>query len=732
MIPIKVLIVGEYGFMMNHLIDRIHREKCDIYTIAGEKSKEKAEKLPSHTTFEFSPDSEAVKYIIQCIKPDTIIFMGAQDDGYDWNEDMTFTRYTAELENVLIWAKENKVKHFIYLSTINLFEGNYEEPLTEDMEPVVAELKNLTIYGGESLCKLYRDNTMEVTILRFPVVYGPNHFVYEKLNPIAQMVFDAKRKGEITASGFDYYMTIYVSDAVDAVYKVIMKKKCEQYVYHIDGERLTTDEELSYMIGGERNLQIVGTRENRKRTVFLNGGRFKEEFYYFPHIDLEKGVSRTDKFVKKNYKQLIEKYSLEEEEAQKEERKKEKSNLQLILAQCTRTIENMILFFLMFFLTKQFASVEMFAEVDFMLFYVLVCALSFGVGQSIFSVLLAAAGNTYLKMSENQMSLTAVISQYSVIFQFFFYFIFAIMISYIILRYKSNMKEKEEQIEDLQEEYELIYNVNKTNVEIKKVFEDRLLNYGDSIGKIYNIVSELDLLDPEKIAVASLTVVRKIMNVKDVCIYRIGREEYYHFVAASTEDAKVMKRSVQLRDYPEMKSVLEAGDIFVNHKIENKIPRMAAPIFADNRMIYIIMLWNMEFEQLNTYQKNLFLVLAKIITSSLKKGYQYEEVGRKQNYYENTDILFPSVFNPQVEEKMRNTPHGKSEYSVIQIDPEGRSMVEMSSRLRMLLRDEDKIGKRSDEDSHLYLLVHAGISEVTFVVEKLNKNGIKSKAVRNE
>lgn len=728
---IKVLIIGEYGFMTNHLIDRLNREKCDIYTIAGIRSKEKANKLPSHTVFEFSPDSVAVKYIMQCIKPDVVIFMGAQNDSYNWNNDMTFTQYTAELNNVLIWAKTNKVKRFIYLSTMELYEGDYENPVSEETNPVSKEFKHLTIYNGESLCRLYDDEIMHVNVLRLPVVFGPSHFVYENFNLIEKMFFDAKRKGKISLSGFGSYMVIYVSDAVDAVYKLMTEKKCKQYVYHVKGSEVTTDREIMDLFKKDYNIssQLVG-KEDTKRKVSFNGENFEKEFFYSPHIDLSLGIKRIAGFVEENYEELIKKAIIEEEGAKKEQRKKEKENLKIILTNARKTVENIALFAVFFLLTSNLGSLKIFADIDFMLFYILITALSFGVGQSVFSVILATCGNVYLRMKDTEIGIASIISQYPVIFQFLAYFILAIMISYTILMNRQKEKEKQEELEDLQQEYELIYDVNKTNIEIKRVFEDRLINYGDSIGKIYNIVSELDLLDPEKIAVASLEVVRKIMNVMDVCIYKAARDGYYHFIDATTEDAKVMKRAIRLADYQELSQTLETGDIFVNHKIGDELPRMAAPIHSDNKMIYIIMLWNMEFEQLNTYQKNLFLVLAKIITSSLKKAYQYEEVGRMQNYYENTDILFPSVFNAHVLEKMQDIPYDQSEYSIIQIDSEGRSMEEMSNCLRMLVRDEDKIGKIKDEDPNIYLLVHAGYSEVSFVVEKLNKNGIKGKAVK--
>lgn len=724
------MIIGEYGFMMNHLIERLYREKCDIYTIAGKRSKEKAAKLPPHNIFEFSTTGLDVKYIIQCVQPETVIFMGAQDDAFDWKNDMTASHYSSQLTNVLIWSKTNYVKHFIYLSTMDVFGGSYEEALPEEVEPGMAQVKNMIIYNGECLCRLYNDAAMKVTILRFPLVYGPSHFLYERLNPIEEMCFDAKKRGEIKPMEYGSFMVIYVSDAVDAVFKTVVKETCSQHIYHVEGKRVTTSEELSGMLTKDSENPVkVAEKEGKGRNISLDGTKFSEEFRYSPLIELETGIKRTNRFVETHFDALNEKELTEEEKEKKEAKEQFKRNMLTILRKARRIVENIALFTLVLFITYQFGHMDMFSGLDFMLLYVLAASMAFGIGHGVLAVVLATGGNLYLRMLETGQGISSVLSQYSVIFQFLFYFIVAIMISYTILRYKLSMKEQDEQMEDLQEEYELIYDVNKTNVEIKRVFEDRLLNYGDSIGKIYNIVSELDVLDPEKIAVASLGVVRKIMNVKDVCIYKTGQGEYFHFIEATTGEAKNMKRAIKLSDYPRMQQALEIRDIFVNHQVGSELPRMAAPIYSENKLIYIIMLWNMEFEQLNTYQKNLFLVLAKIITSSLEKGYQYEEVGRQQKYYENTNVMFPEVFRQQIEEKLKDVSYEQAEYSVIKIDMGEESLEEISNRLGTLVRDEDKIGKLEDEDSHVYILAHAGYADVPFVVNKLNKNGLESKAV---
>jgi hypothetical protein len=158
---------------------------------------------------------------------------------------------------------------------------------------------------------------------------------------------------------------------------------------------------------------------------------------------------------------------------------------------------------------------------------------------------------------------------------------------------------------------------------------------------------------------------------------------------------------------------------------------MAAPIQSDHQLIYMIMLWNMEFERLNNYQKNLFLVLAKIITSNLNKGYQYEEIGRNQNYYENTNILYPDIFKKMVVQQFENVEPEQRSYSLIRIPIGVLGIEEISNRLSTLVREDDKIGKLRDTDQNVYLLAHAGKKDIFFVLNKLQKNGFNCKVVED-
>ncbi|MBD5119186.1 MAG: NAD-dependent epimerase/dehydratase family protein [Clostridiales bacterium] len=725
----KVLVVGSYGFMMNYLIERLRREQCEIYTIAGKNSKMKAIRLPAHSIYEFEPGDVAVKYIIRSVLPDAIVFLGAQDDGYDWEKDRTSAQYAADLSNVLIWAKAYGVKRFLYLSSMAVFGGNAGERLAPEREPKPAGSAGMTAYSGECLCRLYHDAVTAVTILRFPEVYGPSHFLYEKLNPMEQLCLDGKISGTIQREDPVRSMAIYVSDAVDAVYKALCNPRPQELLYQVEGASVVSDKELAERLQDLCGHPVRAREWEEEGCLSLDGSRFAAEFSYAPHVELSTGLARTFAFVDKNSEYLVERDKAAQAEEKNRGKKRWKDDLRMVAASGKRLVENLALFLVSLLLVNTLGSMELFERVDFMLLYILIAAIGLGVGHSVLAVVLATGANLYFAMRHTGLGFSTLIAQYPFIFGFLFYLILAIIVSYTILRFKLRLREQEERANDIQEEYDMLYEVDNTNVEIKHAFEQRLLNYGDSIGKVYSIVSELDVLDPEKVAQSSLGVVQKIMKVKDVSLYRAGQEGYFHLSGATGQEALGMKRAFRLDDYPELRRVLGEPGIYVDRTVGSEMPRMAAPIYSGGRMIYIIMLWNMKFDQLNVYQKDLFLVLSRIITASLERSYRYEEAGRDRKYYPGTDILLPEAFRQRMEEKLGSAQYEEADYSLIRVDAQGEALEALSNRLKLLTREDDRLGKLKDEDAYVYILVHANYADSSFVVKKLNNNGIKSEAV---
>ncbi len=713
----KVLIVGSYGMILGNLVARLNREKCDVYVLTGNRKNEKKGDMPKHITFSFQEDSADVKYVMQGVMPDYVIFTGAWDENYQWEQEECASAYNSAVVNILSWAKEYRVPKVCYLSCMDA--GKDEGT------------RGKLVRNGEKICETYAGEGFSVTALRFPYVYGASVRPEDTLDLLSEQCFLAK-------GGKDYslptgeFAPIYVTDLAEAVFRV-GKEEVQTggfSCYTVKGKEILDGP------GFEGHINQMYTETSKRVTgnirltdmESVENDDFENDYGYYPRIDIETGLGRIDAFLYKNYKKIEAIRQEQQEDIEREKKIRVKNQIRMGLKKIKRVLENLLIFAIAFGVQYYVdAHVPALSGIDFLLLYIILIATQRGVGESILAVILSTLGVLWLELDKGG-TVSSVLTQYDFVAKFLFYFVVGLGIAYSFLRNRIRLKERVEQLAELEDEYTRIIDINRTNVDIKKTFEDRLLNYGDSIGKIYNVVSELDILEVDKIMMAALRVVSKIMGVRDVSIYCSGTDDYYHFVGATTKEIGGQK-TILLGEYKEMAEVLLDGDIYINRGIGKDLPRMAAPIFSGNRLIYIIMLWNMEFEDLNLYKKNLFLVLVKIITSSLEKGYQYEKVGRNQEYYENTDIMLPEAFALKVSEQLEGKTRQDAEYALLQVESEGKSLAQLNAELGRLLRDSDRIGYLKEKDSYLYVLVHTNYDDADFVVRKLQREGFTSKVV---
>lgn len=712
----KVLIIGNYGLVTGNLIARLHREKCDVYVLTGNRRKEKRRGLPKHISFCFQENSADIRYVMQGILPDYVVFTGAWDENYDWSSETCASEYGSSLVNILSCAREYGVRRLCYLSCVDTVNGN--------------TLRGRCVQDGEKSCETYAEEHFQIIALRLPYVYGAPIDAEDEMDLLTEQCFLAKT-GEGYCLPSAAVQPLYVTDMADAVYRVAMEENMSQpfQAYEVSGKETVTGNELTrYLSQQYPNLAAAQGSLKLTDTDILDGTAFQEEFGYRPRIDVRTGLERIDVFAEKNRKKIEARLKAREEENKKVKQERIRRQTKEALGGIKNILENAFLFIIAF-CAQYYVREEVgaFVYVDFLLLYIILIAMMRSVGQSILAVLLATGGSFYLAWQAGENPFWGM-TKYQYVLQFLFYFLIALSISYSFLRSRIRLKEREEQMQELEGEYRRIMDVNKTNVEIKQAFEDRLINYDDSIGKIYNVVSELDVLEVDKIIMSALGVVGKIMSVKDVSIYYAGTEGFFHFVGATAAEAKWQK-TFCLKDYEEMEHILLDGDVYINHTVGNDLPRMAAPIFSEGKLIYIIMLWNMEFEELNLYKKNLFRVLVKIITSSLEKGYQYEKVGRSQEYYENTDILMPEAFRSKVEKQIGGRERDELEYTLLQVKAGGMDLIQQNTRIGALLRGSDRMGHWREDEPYLYILIHTSYKDSEFVVRKLQREGFISKVV---
>ena len=80
--------------------------------------------------------------------------------------------------------------------------------------------------------------------------------------------------------------------------------------------------------------------------------------------------------------------------------------------------------------------------------------------------------------------------------------------------------ESQELEEHLHRQIVNIQDINESNVRVKEVMEQQLIDHKDSIGKIYSITAGLEQRMPDEVIFYAVEMLGKLMKTKDVDVYK--------------------------------------------------------------------------------------------------------------------------------------------------------------------------------------------------------------------
>ena len=127
----NILLVGGTCSLMNNIILKLRKEGHRVFLLTGDKYKHsKYEKV--FERYDFPYDSENLNEIIESVNPDVTILLGAFDTNYLWNgEERETVHFISHMVNILVaYSVVNRGK-LIYLSSDEVFSGDYPDDITE-------------------------------------------------------------------------------------------------------------------------------------------------------------------------------------------------------------------------------------------------------------------------------------------------------------------------------------------------------------------------------------------------------------------------------------------------------------------------------------------------------------------------------------------------------------------------------------------------------------------------
>lgn len=754
MIVIKVLICGSYKSpFQQKLCARLKKEKNDVFVLTGGVT---GELKPAFVfqDYRFPFSSESVADVMVSISPDVVIFCGAQDASYRWeNTTVQFIQYISGLMNVLLSAKQVLVKKFIYLSSCDIFEGNANEVVNEMVTPIALSEKNKTILQGEQICRTSQGEGkgFDIVIIRLPKVYGVegNNFTTGVCTDVADAFLN---RVAIEPDHSKKYNLMYLDDAVDGVYKVVISRSavhlkspevvCDEGVYKLVG--LGTQEPIIHFTTGELITQqeiITAFEECSKSTIecrkteesqesfkqekSINYPLFQsitQELYEFkPKYGLQDGINAFyEKFAKESRRRSISDASAD---TKTEKKKKAKQVFWPI-------IETMMAFIMVQIFAVLTQDAIFHQVVDVYLLYVIIIAVVLGALPSVIAFLLSVLGKFGIIFANGGMSES--IGNYQIYLWMIQLFLISILTGYIKDYYKRTMTNLKEENNYLKNEIQNVKEINTSNVEVKNIFEERLINYRDSYAKIYEILSELDEFESKAVMFKSAPVIAEIMNSRDVAIYTYEEiNNYCRLIAATSEEARKKGKSFKLDKFTGLEETIKNKRIFMNRSMKADYPILAAGTYNSEKLEVVIMIWSMEIESINLHVSNMLNMASKLLERSMSRAVAYMSSIRHNDYLKGTNVLKTKALRNILEIYCQGEYEKVLDYSLLELSGVYVGDEALFQKINEIIRDSDYVGIGRDGSIYI-LLTNSNDFETVNVIERFAKNGIDTISIKKE
>jgi nucleoside-diphosphate-sugar epimerase len=717
----SVLIVGSYGTFTNEIIHKFYKENWRIFTLISNKKLIK----PAHVfeQYVFKYDSDSIKEILTSCRPDAILFSGAYDPLYKWNDKSDIEEslsYVTGLSNLLMCSAMLGLRHFVYVSSDKVYEEEYVIDIKEGMPTTPNSFKGMTISQGENLALHFDQTTqLEVTVVRIAGMYGIPANREACTDIYSEMCLKALVAGQLKINAKKVLSALYVKDATEALYLLIKAPERKHGLYHISSMEEVTEDAVAAIIqeGYFQQIDILDQTIGLKHRRILSNERFCKEFDFEARNGYQEIIPQIITYMK-SHKNLF----LHNDEIQNG--KSYRHRIFQLLKKAFPFLECLVFFLPFFLLNNRSVDSVYFGGINFYLLYVLLFAIVHGRHQAIFASLLSVVGYCFRQMyGASGFSVLININTYIWIAQIF---AVGLTVGHLKDKFREMELDKNEQIDFLTERLNDITVINSSNTKIKNYFAEKIISSTESVGRIYDITSRLDKAATGEVLFAALDTLSEIMDTKDVSIYVVSNTDYCRLASASSEKARALGKSVFIKDYNEIFEVLKVKQVYINRSLDSALPMMASALFDDkSNMRIVIFLWSIPYEEMTLYQSNLLTIVGALVYSVVVRDADYLDALAYRRFIPETMILQENAFKEMLEIYRHAAEKGYAELSVFYVHSDFIPLKELSSRIKPLLRGTDYVGTMSDGNLAI-LLTNTNENESVYVRKRLEEKNLRT------
>ena len=329
----------------------------------------------------------------------------------------------------------------------------------------------------------------------------------------------------------------------------------------------------------------------------------------------------------------------------------------------------------------------------------LLFAIVYGQQQAIFSSLLAVAG--YFLQQMYGRTGFEVLLDYNIYIWMVQLFIIGMVVGYMRDQLQFVKDENEEEVRYLSRKVDDIADINDSNVRMKQNFETQLINQRDSLGKVYEITSSLEAYAPEEVLFYAARVLGELMDSKDVAVYTVANADYARLFSFTSGEARKLGNSIKYTDMEDLYTDLKERRVFINKKMDEKLPLLASAVYTEDRMELILMIWGIPWQRMTLSEANRLTIVGSLIQNAVVHANRYLDALTSQRYLEHTNIMSPDAFGQLVRAFFGAKANGLTECALLEIGAEDRRHA--AEVLGKNMRQTDYMGMM--EDGRFYILL---------------------------
>lgn len=701
----KVVYIGTGDGLAETLAERIGQEGNDVYLLSDKAFPQKSKRVSLHRLYRSPRKGEGFGKLLHSLSPDLVIFAGNHyiNSAHEEESDEDVTLLARTLRGVAAFPH---VK-FILLSSAEVY-GNTEEEADESAECAAVSERGIRFLREEQLLDIYRRQYgMNAVILRASQLY--TNCAKEGGGDILSRCFSSAIHAESHMQD-SVYQPLHVSDFVDAIKRVM--DAGEQYVYNVCGNTAISAKRMYQLVCRQEQLKERAVHwEDPGCVTLADSDRIRHEL----------GWSNF-----KNLEEHLQGGGITFERLPAESRRK---NKQVVPAGIRKLLENLLIFVVFFALNSLCSSHSMFSQIDWLMIYVILIAISYSIYQSALAAVLASVAYLYNSNLGIQ-ELNTFYSYASSVLAVMEFVFLGLMVSYTANMLRENTRSVHLDLDMLKEEYEDLKAINEENVLIKNEYEERLLTSKSGFPKLYGLVSRLMVQEPDRILMETMQVISELVRTDTVAVYQgQAGSPWLRLVGALSGSSAMDGKTWNLSGSPRIYDAVVRGELYQG-EFGSGEPAIVLPIICQGVPEAVVLIKTLPYECETLYHINLLKTMSLLLRDSMEKALQYEELSREKHYVKNTDIMKPEAFRERVLLAREKAEKCMAEYCVIELVYSG-SLAEAANAVSQTLRVTDFLG--TDGGGKLYaLLNNTGPENLEHLQKRLLSNGIETRLVPDE